>query len=140
VGAGSRIKRWNLKGWISVIEHLHKSRPDVTIQAVAGEAEEEQFSREQVAAFDQLGGRFISGLPELAEVLRIARLVVVADSGPAHLAAQLGVSTITLFGPTVPERWAPIGPAVRVVSPDVPSAMDWLVADRVLHEVEAALG
>mgnify|MGYP000252025480 CR=1 FL=1 len=139
IGAGASAKRWNIKGWIAVVEHLHKARPDLTVQVVAGEAEEEQFSREQVAAFDQLGGRFIGGLPELAEVLRIARLVVVADSGPAHLAAQLGVSTLTLFGPTLPERWAPIGPEVRVVSPEVPSAMDWLAPERVVHELERAL-
>ena len=139
VGAGSRIKRWPLKAWVEVIDRLRKLHPELPIQVVAGEAEEEQFSREQVAAFDQLGGRFIGALPDLAEVLRAARLVIVADSGPAHLAAQLGVTTLTLFGPTVPGRWSPIGPAVRVVAPDVPSAMDWLRPDQVVHEIEQTL-
>lgn len=139
IGAGSRIKRWPIKNWIEVINRLHKLHPELPVQVVAGEAEEEQFSREQVAAFDQLGGRFIGALPDLCEVLRAARLVVIADSGPAHLAAQLGISTLTLFGPTVPGRWSPIGPAVRVVAPDVPSAMDWLRPDQVVHEIEHTL-
>ena len=37
-------------------------------------------------------------------------LAVCVDSGPAHLAAAVGVPTVTLFGPTDPARWRPWGP------------------------------
>jgi heptosyltransferase II len=37
-------------------------------------------------------------------------LAVCVDSGPAHLAAAVGVPTVTLFGPTDPVRWRPWGP------------------------------
>ena len=33
----------------------------------------------------------------------------------------------------------PIGPVVRVVAPEVPSAMDWLRPDQVVHEIEHTL-
>jgi ADP-heptose:LPS heptosyltransferase len=33
------------------------------------------------------------------------------DSGPAHLSAAVGTPTVTLFGPTDPERWRPLGAA-----------------------------
>jgi heptosyltransferase-3 len=38
------------------------------------------------------------------------------DSGLTHLAACLDVPTIALFGPTDPERWAPRGSHVEIVS------------------------
>lgn len=46
-------------------------------------------------------------LPELQAMLAQARLVVGNDSGPLHLAAALGVSTLALFGPTDPGRYRP---------------------------------
>jgi ADP-heptose:LPS heptosyltransferase len=59
-----------------------------------------------------LGGRL--DLPTLAAVLRDAEVVVVANTGPAHLAAAVGTPVVSLFAPTVPAaRWAPY--AVPVV-------------------------
>ena len=53
-----------------------------------------------------LGGR--TTLPELAAVLAGAAVVVVGNTGPAHLAAAVGTPVVSLFAPTVPAvRWAP---------------------------------
>lgn len=55
-----------------------------------------------------LGGR--TSLPELAAVLAGATVVVVGNTGPAHLAAAVGTPVVSLFAPTVPAaRWAPYG-------------------------------
>ncbi|WP_329424809.1 glycosyltransferase family 9 protein [Streptosporangium sp. NBC_01495] len=55
-----------------------------------------------------LGGR--TTFPELAAVLEGACAVVVADAGPAHLAAAVGTPVVSLFAPVVPAgRWAPYG-------------------------------
>jgi ADP-heptose:LPS heptosyltransferase len=51
-------------------------------------------------------------IPELAiflAVLARARLFVSGDTGPLHFAAGLGVPTLSLFGPSHPERYAPQG-------------------------------
>ena len=53
------------------------------------------------------------------------------DTGPTHLAAQLGVPTIALFGPTDPAVWAPVGPRVRVIAPERSCGMEWLDAEPV---------
>jgi ADP-heptose:LPS heptosyltransferase len=53
-----------------------------------------------------LGGR--TSMAELAEVLAGADLVVVGNTGPAHLAAAVGTPVVSLFAPTVPAvRWRP---------------------------------
>lgn len=53
-----------------------------------------------------LGGR--TDLAELAEVLAGAEVVVVGNTGPAHLAAAVGTPVVSLFAPTVPVvRWRP---------------------------------
>jgi ADP-heptose:LPS heptosyltransferase len=55
-----------------------------------------------------LGGR--TDLAELARVLAQAEVVVVGNTGPAHLAAAVGTPVVSLFAPVVPAvRWRPWG-------------------------------
>jgi len=51
----------------------------------------------------------ISDLPLFLAVLARASVFISGDTGPLHFAAGLGVPTISLFGPTPPARWAPLG-------------------------------
>ncbi len=55
-------------------------------------------------------------LRELAGVLSKVDLFIGHDSGATHLAAALSVPTIALFGPTDPQRWAPRGPHIQVLT------------------------
>jgi ADP-heptose:LPS heptosyltransferase len=55
-----------------------------------------------------LGGRV--DLAGLAEVVAGAEVVVVGNTGPAHLAAAVGTPVVSLFAPVVPAvRWRPWG-------------------------------
>ncbi|WP_205696803.1 glycosyltransferase family 9 protein [Conexibacter sp. SYSU D00693] len=68
-----------------------------------------------------LGGRL--SLEALAAVLARAACVVVGNTGPAHLAAAVGVPVVSLFAPTVPaERWRPHRVAQRLLHEPVPCA------------------
>jgi phosphoheptose isomerase/ADP-heptose:LPS heptosyltransferase len=59
------------------------------------------------AAVD-LGGR--TTLATLAAVYAAARVVVVPNTGPAHLAAAVGAPVVSLFAPVVPaSQWMPHG-------------------------------
>lgn len=102
-----------------------------------------------------LGGR--TSLAELAGVLAGARCVVVANTGPGHLAAAVGTPVVSLFAPTVPfGQWRPYRvPYVRLGAADAacrnsragaacPVAghpcLSTVTADQVLRAIEVLTG
>lgn len=65
-------------------------------------------------AAQDLAGRL--DLAELARLLAGAQAVLVANTGPAHLAAAVGTPVVSLFSPVVPAtRWAPYGVPVALL-------------------------
>lgn len=61
-----------------------------------------------------LGGA--TSFTELAAVFAAARVVVVPNTGPAHLAAAVGTPVVSLFAPVVPAaQWRPYGRRVSVL-------------------------
>lgn len=59
---------------------------------------------------------------ELMAVIGSSHVVVSGATGPAHIAAALGISTVSLYDPrrnNNPIRWKPLGKGL-VVLPDVP--------------------
>lgn len=132
LGAGSRVKMWPVERWERLWQALGAAP-----RVIAGEAEAERFNAAERVAMDRMGGVFLSDLDGLAAILRSARLFVGCDTGPTHLAAQLGIPTLALFGPTDPERWGPIGPAVGVLAPANPRGMSWLDARTALAALDS---
>jgi heptosyltransferase-2 len=51
----------------------------------------------------------------LAALIAELDVLVTADSGPAHVAAAVGVPSVTLFGPTDPRLTAPLGPGQQAL-------------------------
>jgi ADP-heptose:LPS heptosyltransferase len=61
----------------------------------------------------------LPAIPELAlflAVLKRAEVFISGDTGPLHFAAGLGVPTLSLFGPSSPVRWAPVGGQHRILT------------------------
>jgi heptosyltransferase-2 len=58
---------------------------------------------------------------------------VSGDTGIAHLAAALGVATVTLFGPTDPRLTAPRSPRARIVAHPVPCSPCFLASCPIDH-------
>ncbi len=60
-----------------------------------------------------------TALDELAGVLSLSRFHIGVDSAAPHIAAAVGVPTITIYGPSDWRDWAPVGDQHRVVVPDM---------------------
>ncbi|MDQ1629912.1 MAG: hypothetical protein QOI54_3656 [Actinomycetota bacterium] len=105
-GTSVAARAWPLRRWVETAAALAPAGVPVV---VTGGAHERHLTRRVAAAGGlDLGGR--TTLPELADVLDRAAAVVVANTGPAHLAAAVGTPVVSLFAPTVPApRWAPYG-------------------------------
>ena len=143
-GAGGAAKRWPVERWRGLAERLGDERVGdlAPIGLYAGPVEAEKFSASERAAFQAAGGRFFDppdDLGYLARWLRHMGLFVGADTGPTHLAAQLGVPTLALFGPTDPRIWKPVGPRVQVLAPPTPQPMTWLSVERVADAIREML-
>lgn len=107
LGARQRTKLWPARHW----EALGRTLQDRGLRPVLVGDPANGIPAGPLAA--RVGGALPvfenGGLGELAGVLCRCVVVVSPDSGPAHLAAALGVPVVALFGPTSPERWAPRG-------------------------------
>ncbi|HET8550100.1 MAG TPA: glycosyltransferase family 9 protein [Bryobacteraceae bacterium] len=75
--------------------------------------------------------RSLGGLKSL---LAGATLFVGNDSGPAHMAAALGVPVVVLYGPSDPVIWAPWQVESEVITS--PEGLDRVPVDRVTRAVE----
>ncbi len=113
-GAGSIRKRWPMTNFFEV-EAMLKSdglRPEF----ILGPAEE-----------DLVGGlqqpyrtvHTLTDLLDLMGLLESAGGYIGNDSGPSHLAAFIGLPVTVIFGPTDPERWAPVGRNAEIVRPEM---------------------
>jgi ADP-heptose:LPS heptosyltransferase len=140
-GAGSATKRWTLASWATLRQAIATTHPETPCIAVAGEVEAEQWTAPERGRFHAaLDGRFVARLDDLAGLLSTARVFVGADTGPTHLAAQLGVPTLALFGPTSPAVWSPVGPRVVTLTPRAaPAPMEHLAPSTVVAAVERLL-
>ncbi|MFL6116113.1 MAG: glycosyltransferase family 9 protein [Catenulispora sp.] len=108
-GCSAPARSWPAARWAEAVGELTAAGRRVV---VTGSPAERALTA-RVAGPDglDLGGR--TALPELAAVLAGARAVVVANTGPAHLAGAVRTPVVSLFAPVVPAvRWAPRGSEV----------------------------
>ena len=110
LGSSWESKNWNDEGYVGLIQRiltdgilkvvLVGDRSRATLAA----ALTEKFKSPNVI---DLVGR--TSLGQLAALLKAAAVGVGPDSGPGHMATALHTPFVTLFGPTSPQRTAPLG-------------------------------
>jgi ADP-heptose:LPS heptosyltransferase len=112
-GASSREKRWPLDRYRSVAALLEPSSDLLLIEGPA-----EPGLTTELALWLRPEGRVLAAslpLRLLAAVLSCCDAYLGNDSGISHLAAALGLRSVVIFGPTLPEQWSPTGPSVSVL-------------------------
>lgn len=115
VGAGWPTKLWPPSRFAEVGQALYRKCGMKSLVVWAGESE--RHAAEQIV--HGLGPAGVlapnTTLPELAQWLRAATLLVSSDTGPAHLAVAVGTPSVVLFGPTWGDECGPYGSQHRVV-------------------------
>ena len=113
-GAGSIRKRWPISGFLEVAAMLETDGFKPAF--ILGPAEQD------LADILQHADRIVhvlNNLPDLAELFKSAAGYIGNDSGASHLAAFLGLPATVIFGPSDPDRWAPVGQNIAIVRPDL---------------------
>lgn len=115
-GARWDTKRWPCQSFIELVRLMLERTPGVRF-AIMGSADEEALAQTIADSAPEscvnLAGR--TSLPEMVEWIRACSVMVTNDTGPMHIAAALGVPSISLFGPTDPSRTGPYGQVDRVL-------------------------
>ena len=120
-GTASTTRRWPVRRFAAVGDALAAEGLAVVLTGVPGEEEITAgvTAAMRAQATDLTG---TTGLGWLAALLRDSALLVGNDTGSAHLAAAVGASSVTVFLPGDPLRWAHRGPRHRAVAADVACA------------------
>jgi ADP-heptose:LPS heptosyltransferase len=108
-GASVPARAWGPRRSSALARALVAAGRRVVVTGGPGErALTESVARDAGGNVVDLGGQ--TDFAALAEVLAAADVVVVGNTGPAHLAASVGTPVVSLFAPTVPAvRWRPWG-------------------------------
>lgn len=109
-GAKRIIKQWPSLYYSELIEHMHRTFPQIPFVLIGGKKEQgllEEIADRTTAAPVLLAGKIpIDFLPLF---FKRARLYIGNDSGPLHLAVLSGTPTISIFGSSNPDRTGPFG-------------------------------
>jgi ADP-heptose:LPS heptosyltransferase len=111
-GALMATKRWEARRFAAVARTLQDQGLTVVLTSGPGEESLVTEVAKEVSPTTMFLGLTI---PELAEVIRGARLYVGNDSGPMHLAAAVGTPTVAVWGSSDSRRWRPWSVEHRVV-------------------------
>lgn len=108
VGAGKPANRWSLIKYSSLISKLNDTfSVKFYLTGSNSDNEELNFVKENVSfALPVFQNRKI---PEVAALISLSDLFIGNDTGIMHVAGTTVTPQITIFGPTNPFNWAPIG-------------------------------
>jgi len=116
VASSQQKKEWPLAHWAEFHRLATAAGQPVAFTTARGEREVALMTELKKLAPSAVILPQISELPLFLAVLARAGVFVSGDTGPLHFAAGLGVPTISLFGPTSPARWAPIGKRHQILT------------------------
>ena len=108
IGAGKPQNRWSLFKFMDLIERINKTYPSkIYITGSVDDIEEISFLKGKlkipVAYF------LDHSISEIAALISKSDLFISNDTGIMHVAGATDVPQISIFGPTNPFQWAPMG-------------------------------
>ncbi|MFA6597796.1 MAG: glycosyltransferase family 9 protein [Ignavibacteriaceae bacterium] len=108
VGAGKPPNRWSYENYISLINLLEETyHPSIYLTGSSDDLEIIEIIRREISSEIKL---FLNKeIPEVAALVAQSDLFVTNDTGIMHVAGTTPTQQISIFGPTNPFNWAPVG-------------------------------
>jgi ADP-heptose:LPS heptosyltransferase len=108
VGAGKPNNRWSLEKYSALVKKLEKNF-SANFYLTGGWAEKDELNYLEQNT-DIKFGKFINKpIPQIAALISMSDLFISNDTGIMHVAGTTDTPQISVFGPTNPFNWAPIG-------------------------------
>jgi heptosyltransferase III len=124
VHPGSKGSAWNLSEG-KYAEIIDRAAGEIRVLVSGGSAEKEKITgmrnamknKDKISVMDEP-----LGIREFAAVIGQSKVVVSGSTGPMHLAAALGVKTLSFFPPDSirpmrVKRWGPLGNMAEIIKP-----------------------
>ncbi len=108
VGAGKIPNRWSLDKYAALMKQLsEKYKTNFYLTGSGADKEEIKYLTSKLK-FEV--GLFINKkIPEVAALISLSKLFISNDTGIMHVAGTTDTPQVSIFGPTNPFNWAPIG-------------------------------
>jgi len=112
-------KEWGINKWRQLISFIWQKykMPVLILGSKEEKGRADQLTDASLSPTCNLAGK--TSLREMAALLQKSRLHIGVDSAAPHIAAAVGTSTLTIYGPSDWRDWAPPGEKNKVVLPDM---------------------
>ncbi len=108
VGAGKPNNRWSLQKYISLMEKLNTDyKAKFYLTGSSSDKEELDYIKHNCSIEASLFTN--KAIPQVAALISKSNLFISNDTGIMHVAGSTDTPQISIFGPTNPFNWAPIG-------------------------------
>jgi ADP-heptose:LPS heptosyltransferase len=137
LSSSQQKKEWPVAHWAALHQLAAAAGIELRFSTGVGAREESLLNEFKRLAPD---ASILPPVPDLAlylAVLKRARAFVTGDTGPLHFAAGVGTPTLSLFGPTSPIRWAPVGARHRFLTGSACSCGNVSVCESANHCIAA---
>lgn len=102
-GTDMNIKRWELEKFLELVKRFGVEHKDVSILLFEGSEKSEKIA-------DKHFGDNVKVMKIGTDLISSCDVMLCNDTGAMHIAAAIGIPTLTIFGPTDPKLLAPLNP------------------------------
>jgi heptosyltransferase-3 len=133
-GSGGLHKCWPLENFLKLSTQLYEEQIEVIF--LLGPVERERWDANTIRQIESVGPVLKElALADVATVISCCAGYVGNDSGIGHLAGSMGIPTVTIYGPTNPRQWRPLGPKVSICQSPQDEKSPWPEVDEVFQKI-----
>lgn len=107
-------KRWPIRHWIGLCEHLDRRGLRPVLLGSKGDRAANAAIASQISSAIDLAGQ--TTIEDAIDLLSACRVAVANDSGLMHIAAAVGSPVVAIYGSTSPQHTPPLSRQARIVT------------------------